>query len=188
MKLKYSKLNVNKITQKFIPFFSEHVHTTMGLVKPDNLLFQFLCNRKPWSPGFWQPCHLHCRHRYVSQPLELGLELGNHHLPPQAGCVKAVFGGRHDIPVGIVGTEWVCELWPPHRSIFVKSCLFIIWNTLLWTLQYVVENDICSFFKKKSVSSHLQLITDVRAILPIVLSLRKKWTLEAGLCKKPSIC
>lgn len=43
--------------------------------------------------------------------------------------MKNVLGRKHGIAVGIVATEGVCKLWPPHKSI-INSSLFIMWHTL----------------------------------------------------------
>lgn len=44
--------------------------------------------------------------------------------------MKGVFGEKHGVPVGLLSTQGVCELWPPDSSVYLNSSLFIIWRNL----------------------------------------------------------
>lgn len=44
--------------------------------------------------------------------------------------MKGVFGGKHGVPVGLLSTQGVCELWPPDSSVYLNSSLIIIRSNL----------------------------------------------------------
>lgn len=133
-------MNVTKKHTKIDPFFLNTCTLLCGLSYLITSCSNF-CGIENHDHQVFGNCHLHCRHRCASQPLNsisspicdscvLVQSWATTTFLPQEACVKAVFGGKHGILVGVVGTEGVCELWPPHTSIYVKSSLFNIQNSL----------------------------------------------------------